>query len=126
LLLIGLAMTALGFNKQLDFQVLLKEIGKQMAYQEGWYDQRRQIQAAFGLVIAALSGAVALKIFFVARRENRELRLAWVGTLVLIAFVVMRVASFDFGMPDFGDYFRGFVELGGTACVAVGAWRSRF
>jgi hypothetical protein len=126
-LAIGLSMALLGFNKQLDLQTLLTQIGKQMALQEGWYDQRHQIQAAFAAAFVGLSGAGAVKIFFVARRESRALRLALAGTLVLMAFVVMRVATFEhLGMPDFGDNLNGLVELVGIACVAGGAWCSRF
>jgi len=123
---IGLGITMLGFNKQLDLQTLLAQLGKQMAYQEGWYDRKLQVQAAFGAVMVGLSGVLALKIFFMARRERREVRLALVGTLVLIAFVVMRVATFEhLGMPDFGENLNGMVELAGIACVAIGAWCSR-
>ena len=122
---IGLAVVLLGFNKQLDLQTLLTQIGKQMANQEGWYDQRRQLQAVFGAVFVGLSAAGAVKIFFAARRQRWPLRLALVGTLVLIAFVMMRVATFDLDLPNIGDSINALVELAGIACVSGGAWCSR-
>jgi hypothetical protein len=52
--------------------------------------------------------------------------LALTGAVVLIVFVMMRVATFEHvGMPNLGDYFNAMVELAGIACVAGGAWRSQ-
>src|SRR3954454_1780330 len=40
-------LVALGFNKQLDLQSDLTEIGRNMARSEGWYEQRRTFQKIF-------------------------------------------------------------------------------
>src|SRR5436305_2414544 len=42
-LVLGILMAMLGVNKQLNFQTLLGEIGRDAAEQEGWYERRRTI-----------------------------------------------------------------------------------
>ena len=43
----AVALVLLGFNKQLDLQTLVTQIGRDMAMREGWYAERRVAQAAF-------------------------------------------------------------------------------
>src|SRR3954447_15179514 len=40
-------LVALGFNKQLDLQSDFTEFGRSMAKEEGWYENRRIVQAIF-------------------------------------------------------------------------------
>src|SRR4051812_44846770 len=48
-------VVALGINKQLDLQTALTEIGRILAREEGWYGERRIVQAAFLGSVAAIS-----------------------------------------------------------------------
>jgi hypothetical protein len=54
-LMLAIALVLLGFNKQLDLQILLTEIGRSLAQHYGWYQQRRTIQTAFIAMLATTS-----------------------------------------------------------------------
>lgn len=49
----AVAMVVLGVNKQLDLQTWLIEHARRAAFAEGWYDDRRRVQAVFVLAVAA-------------------------------------------------------------------------
>ena len=125
-LVIGGGMLLLGMNKQLDLHELVRQVARVVAYEAGWYSQRRLIQAVFGSVIVLLAAAAAVTLYFVARSQTREVRLALAGAALVMGYVTMRVAYFEhLGMPDYGDGFNAIVELGGITCVAGGAWQWR-
>jgi len=121
-------MIALGLNKQLDLQTWFAQAGRDMALEQGWYEQRRVVQALF---IAALA-AGALATVWWARRQWQtlwhEYRAAFVGVCVLLTFIVIRAASFhhidmilrsDLGATP----LHRVLEIVGVLIVAAGcAW----
>lgn len=92
LMLIGLLV--LGFNKQLDLQSALTEIGRMVAREQGWYGNRRQIQEAFvaAVPVAGLT-VLAVGVFFV-RRQPAATLWACVGVAGLLVFIAIRAVSF--------------------------------
>src|SRR5690349_2067315 len=58
---ISVAFLALGINKQLDLQTALTDIGRILAFSEGWYEQRQVVQVVFIILVATL--CVAALIF---------------------------------------------------------------
>lgn len=127
---LALLMLALGVNKQLDLQSWFSYVGKEMALEQGWYRQRAQFQRLFiaAVVIgSAISGSVAA---YFLRRELRQLWLTVLGALFIVAFVLIRASSFhhvDLFLKDGpgGVRMNWILELGGIACVAIGALRFR-
>jgi hypothetical protein len=77
-------MLALGINKQLDLQTWLSQAGRDLAIAQGWWEQRRAVQAVFIALLAA--GAVGVAVW--ARRQWHtlwhEYRAAFVGVCVLL------------------------------------------
>lgn len=127
-LVLACGMLLLGVNKQLDLHTLMTEVGRQVAHEQGWFGQRRQVQAVFAAVIAIVSLASLASMFMFARKQRPELRLSLLGAVVLIGFVVMRSASFEHvGPRNVGDKFNAVIEISGIVCVALGAflWRMR-
>ena len=125
-LLLAVGMLALGLNKQLDLQTALTEAGRSVAVQQGWYEGRRVVQAAFVLAVAAFALLVAAWLWLQARRGSVALRRAFIGAVALGAFVVIRAASFHhvdllLGRSLLGLRLNVLLELGGIAWVAVGA-----
>ena len=59
----------LGVNKQLDLQTWLTEIGRRVALAQGWYGQRRAVQA--GLVIALAVGGLATLAVLLRNAKSR-------------------------------------------------------
>lgn len=127
LLLAGLLL-ALGINKQLDLQSLLTELGRKAAHAQGWYEDRREVQSLFILVV--LLGAIASMWFLhiIMRGLDAAFRLAGLGASTLCAFVVIRAASFH-GVDELIDLsFLGLrvnwiLELGGISMITIAARR---
>jgi hypothetical protein len=125
---LALVLLALGVNKQLDLQSLFTQVGRDLAMAQGWYAQRRWVQGGF----IALLGLGALAVAWWLRRELREpaQRLAGLGLCVLLAFVVMRAASFHhmdelINLRLGGVRMNWVLELSGLFIILVAAWRAR-
>ena len=119
----------LGFNKQVDLQTWLTEVGRRIAQAQGWYDQRRAVQTVFVCVVAG-SGLLALGVLL---RFTRDLLprhvLAFVGMVFLGCFLFTRAGSFHgidevLSRPFLGIRVRWALELAGIVCVAVSALRN--
>src|SRR5688572_4875781 len=93
-LAVALLFALLGLNKQLDLQSLLTEIGRLLARSEGWYEDRRRIQYAFIVIVAAVGLLSAAFMVFLVRRMTRGAKIAAAGAALVTAFVVIRAASF--------------------------------
>lgn len=125
---IGLAtlMALLGINKQLDFQSLLTELARNAAHAGHWFQARRIVQAIFvaAVGLGGLFGAVLVLRF--ARAAPRPTRIAAIGTVILIGFVVIRAASFHhidglLGMRLGILRWNVWLELTGIAIIAAAA-----
>lgn len=92
-LALSLFVTALLINKQLDLQVLLHEVVRDIALSHGFYEYRRLIGAAFVGVTAVLVGLVLSALWRLARRANGPERWVLIGTVALAGFVLIRVAG---------------------------------
>lgn len=127
---LALFLFALGVNKQLDLQSWFTWQGKQMALAQGWYEQRRVVQALFvaGLGMGAV-GLIAALCWGLGRSAYTRYRLALTGMALLLAFIVVRAASFNhidalIGVRIGGLPVNAVAELGGIALVSLGAWRA--
>lgn len=87
-------MLFLGVNKQLDLQSLLTEVGRLLALQQGWYEERREVQRIFVLAIACGTGGGVMVMLLLYRAVLPAHRVAIVGVLLLAVFVVMRASAF--------------------------------
>jgi hypothetical protein len=116
----------LGINKQLDLQTLLGDVGRRIAKNQGWYDQRRSYQLAFIVTVAAL-GMIAVAAFsWLARERLKRCFVTLLGTVFLYVFVLIRASSIHhvdamLKWPIFGWTWNWVLELGGIVVVGVGA-----
>jgi hypothetical protein len=124
---LALLLLALGLNKQLDLQSLFTQVGRDLAMAQGWYAQRRLVQAVFigGLAVAAL----ALGWWLRASLRDPHQRLAALGFSLLLAFVVMRAASFHHmdqlvNATLAGVRMNWVLELSGLLIIIVAARRA--
>ena len=87
-------MVVLGLNKQLDLQTWLSEAGRDLAIEQGWWAERRSVQATFIalLAVAALVVVVGARAYWATLWH--EYRAAFVGVCLLLTFIVIRAASF--------------------------------
>jgi len=117
-------MVLMGFNKQLDLQVLVLQIARQMSREQGWFAERDVVRkwiivgfAFIGLILVAWLG-------WVCRRVWRKYILAMVGIALLIFFVLVRASGnrlmiFGFRPGRFPMY--DVLEVSGIVCVGVSA-----
>ena len=130
-LVLAVSLLLLGVNKQLDLQSAFTEIGRLMAHQQGWYDQRHRIQLAFMTFLGVLALTVLAIVIMQARRWPVPTRLAWAAWLALGVFVLLRASSFHhmdrfIGMRMGGVAWNHWLELGSLwVLVAAVGWRLR-
>jgi len=122
--LLAVILGLLGLNKQLDLHILLTDIGRRVAAEQGWLEQRRLVQA----LVAGLIGLGGLTTLAVLLRMTRELLprhlLAFIGAVFLACFLVARTLSYHpldalMWQELLGVKLRHLLELAGIACVAV-------
>jgi hypothetical protein len=126
-LTLTIILALLCINKQLDLQSLLTQIGRDLANSEGWYQNRRIVQAGFitSLIIAA--AGTLLWLFITVQELCVEIKCAALGIVALSAFVVIRAASFH-NMDAWihtrwlGAQMNWIMELGGIALIGVPAY----
>jgi TRAP-type uncharacterized transport system fused permease subunit len=126
----GLFLVLLGLNKQLDLQSLLTEAGRSLAQREGVYDARRLIQGIFILALAAgaILGVATLSGWL--RRSAASVKVAAFGIVLLVAFILMRAASFHHMDGWVTHRVAGmrsgwWLELAGIAVIGLSAMRYR-
>jgi hypothetical protein len=126
---VSILFLALGINKQLDLQTALTELGRVLAYYQGWYGERQTVQVWFivGVAITCITTAIILLIW--ARKSPAPTWLALLGTAAVLAFVSIRAASFHhidslIGQRILGLTWNWVLEMGGISLVLVASeWR---
>ncbi len=91
---ISVMFIALGINKQLDLQTAFTEIGRMVAFQQGWYGERQIVQVWFIIGIAVVCSLIAVTLLILARHAPAPAWLGLLGTTAVLAFVLIRAASF--------------------------------
>lgn len=124
--LLLVTMVALGLNKQLDLQSALTELARIHAMEHGWYEQRREYQAAFiaGMLLAGITTMAALMVL-VWKAPHATL---WTsaGASGLLSFVTIRATSQHHVDELLGWHLgalslNGALEMGSLAVIIWGA-----
>jgi hypothetical protein len=92
---LSLAVTAVGINKQLDLQSLMRDLGRYATQTEGLMRYRRLIQAAFAATAAIAAAILSRVLWRLSTRALPSERLVIFGIFGLIGFVVLRIAMFS-------------------------------
>ena len=125
-LALAVGLTGLGVNKQLDLQTWFTAVGRCVAQQGGWFDDRRAIEYWF-LILTALAGLAALLLLARWFRRSRIHEwAAFAGVACLIAFVLIREGSFYHVEPFtvgglLGASPESVLELAGIILVSISA-----
>ncbi len=122
----GLAF--LGLNKQLDLQTLLTDIGRSASHSQGWYDARREFQKVFVAVVAVFGAGCLAGLLYLIHKQWRRQILALAGGVLLACFLGMRIAAMEhideaFGVNLESHFAETLLEIGGTICIVIAAWR---
>ncbi len=128
--LIALLMAALAVNKQLDLQSLLTALGRCLAQQQGWYENRRIVQRdfVFGLIVVAALACAAM--FWILRGTVRQNLLPLLGLAALAGFVLIRAGHLlHIFVPDQGTadiFLHGLTTTLEVLCpvlIITASWR---
>jgi hypothetical protein len=128
---ISIMFVGLGINKQLDLQTALTEFGRVLADYQGWYDKRQVVQVWFIVGAALACILMACILLVIARKSPAPTWLALVGTTTVLAFVLIRAASFHhidrfIGGTILGLRWNWVLEMGGISTVVIASeWRRR-
>lgn len=127
-LMLSLILFLLGINKQLDLQSWLTILGKNIAIQQGWYEQRRHFQKEFILGLITVSFASLMFLVQAMGKALKSFILPLFGVSFLLIFIVIRATSFHYvdrllGFELAGFHLNWLFELGGIICIAIAAIR---
>jgi len=129
-MMMSVLFAMLAINKQLDLQSWLTLVGRGIAREQGWFDERRLVQRWFIAGVGVLAAMLLAWVLWQVRGLGWRVGLAAVGAAVTMGFVVMRAASFH-GMDDLlrssliGPLkMNHAMELAGIILVGAGAWLS--
>ena len=122
--LTGVVLLFLCVNKQLDLQTAMTELGRLVAYQQGWYESRFKVQKLF-IATFGLTGLVGLVwLLSITWNLSRSLKLAMVGLCFIGVFVMIRASSFHhidvfLGRKFFAAKWNWILEIGGISVVVL-------
>lgn len=127
---ISVLFLALSINKQLDLQTALTEIGRIVSDIQGWYPQRQTVQVSFIALIATLSIIAMIALLTWARGSPAATKFALLGTSLVIAYVLIRAASFHhidrfIGNAILGLRWNWILEVSGISVVLFASQRRR-
>jgi hypothetical protein len=116
----------LGINKQLDLQGYLTTAGRSIAKQEGWFAERRLVQAAFIIALCIIAAAALASLAIWLRRSSATVKVAALGIVLLFTFILWRAASFHhmdiWVIREIAGMRSGWwLELAGIIVVALSA-----
>jgi hypothetical protein len=126
---VALLFLALGINKQLDLQTALTDAGRVLAHAQGWYGQRQSVQIVFIAIVALTCMTLAIMLLIWMRRAPFPTWLAVLGTTLVLAYVLIRAASFHhidrfIGQSILGLRWNWVIEISGISLVLLaGVWR---
>ena len=124
LLMVG--MIALGINKQLDLQSAMTELARILAFQQGWYENRRQYQEAFIAAVPVVGLTILAAISLLVWNAHAATRWACAGAAALVIFVAVRAVSFHhvdemLGWRMGGVPLNWVLEMGSLLVIGWGA-----
>jgi hypothetical protein len=117
-------MLLMGFNKQLDLQVLVLQVSRQMSKEQGWFAERDVVRKWIVVFFAFIGLILIAWLGWTGRRVWRRYILAVAGIALLIFFVLVR-ASGDrlmiLGLRPGHFPMYDILEVGGVVCVITSA-----
>lgn len=128
--MIALLMAALALNKQLDLQSLMTALGRCLAQDQGWYENRRMVQRDFIFGLIAIAALIGAAMFWMLRGMIRQNLLPLLGLAALAGFVLIRAGHLlHIFVPDqiAADYLlhdlTSILEVLCPALISAAGWR---
>jgi hypothetical protein len=126
------ALALLGVGRAFELGPWLTDRGREIAEAQGWYEDRRAVQApAVEAVLAGGAAGVALGLLWWLRAASREHPLAFMAIVYLVTFVLVRAISLHaVDRVLYTDRFAGVrpnavLELAGIGLMLLAAGAAR-
>lgn len=130
-----LLMLLLGGGKIINFDSILADTLRNVAYHDGWYAERRAVQEIFVTILLAAGTAAGLLLGFRQRRVRWEVMLAGIAIIGLVIFKGVKFASLHgidaalgfsiLGLSTSGLVENAFILLISTCAAWVVGWPSK-
>ena len=117
----------LGVNKQLDLQSWFTAVVKAVAWEQGWYAYGQQAQVLFLAGFGLVGVTAVVSLGWLVRRSWRHYLFVFLGLLVILRFIVVRIGTFyAIPLPELSQFtggwrINGALELIGAAVIALTA-----
>lgn len=123
--IITLMLIFLGLNKQLDFQTLITQIGRDIAKSHNLYQGRRQLQVQFVIGLISIFTISLVYLNYKLKGLWAEYRLVLLGIIVLFSYVFVRAASFYhmgslIGVNMLGKHVIAGIEVLAIMLIGIG------
>lgn len=123
-LALAVLLAFLGFNKQLDLQLQITDVGRWLALRQGWYENRMYAKVAF--VTLLLFTVIGAWVFLLrqGRGRFRQIGLAIFGAALVGVYVLVRGVSYDVldvRVRVLGVQLHEAIELSGILLIACSA-----
>ena len=116
------SMVLMGFNKQLDLQVPVLQMARQLSQEQGWFAERDVVRKWI-IVAFAFTGLILVAwLGWACRRVWRKYILAVAGIALLIFFVLVRASGYRLMILGFrpGRFpMYDILEVGGILCIGI-------
>jgi hypothetical protein len=124
-LLFSSAVSALGINHQLDFQTLLFQTERVLFIRAGMFEYHESFEMIVGIMTIVAGAMVAAYLWAIARPAGPKERLVIFAVLALLAFAVLRFASFsDLPVPLLSRHNSSLlIEITVLTFLSCAVWR---
>jgi hypothetical protein len=129
---VAVLLLVLGLNKELDLlQKLVRSGGKALALKQGWYQDRKTVQAAFIVLLGLLSAGAALAAALYFRHVWFRIAMSAAGVALIVFYALLRATEFHVAnghVPEMIASLDWIPEIAGVMIVlwcALAAGRSR-
>jgi hypothetical protein len=85
---------ALCISKQLGLETALTEAGRSLAFSEGWYNRRHNVQLAFIVLMTIACISAEIMLLMRVRKAPRPTLLALIGATFVVVYLMIRAISF--------------------------------
>jgi hypothetical protein len=117
-------MLLMGFNKQLDLQILVLQIARKMSEEQGWFAERDVVRKWIILGFAFIGLVLIAWLGWTGRRVWRRYILAVAGIALLIFFVLVRASGNRLMIMGYrpGHFpMYDILEVSGILCIGISA-----
>lgn len=126
-MLLALLLFVMGTNKELDFQVLLRNVGRYLADSGGWHEKARSVQALFTYAIMGIMGIGGLFVIIIIARVWRSNIFALAGASSICLYIAIRTAEINHVIADLKGHeevhfkFSDAIEIAGVCLILINA-----